>query len=220
MDAMLRKALRKYSGLRQQVDNVLFGDDGDTWESELEKFLAKRPCWTGDQKKPVPAKKAVTYTRSISDGHTIMLPANDGTRTIAQASDVFAHIVSDFKNLNLDVPSSSSVEMLVTVREMIKNGDFKTIFGELGNIARLCLTQGQIVDFARLHKEWVRTEGYGTFFLFRKGEEIPLSFKDVFVARVDLRSDGRLGVRVRPFLRGRVWGAGNRRRFVVPQLTL
>ena len=220
MDAMLRKALRSYSGLRQQVDNVLLGDEGDVWEAELKKFLAKRPCWASGQKKTVSAKKAVTYTRSISDGHTIMLPANDGTRTITQASDVFAHIDSDFKNWNLDGPSSSSVEMPVTVREMIENGDFKTIFCELGNIARLCPTQGQIVDFARLHKEWLRTEGYGTFFLFRKGEEIPLSFKDVFVASVGVSSDGGLKVHVDQFLDDCVWNARGRHRLVVPQLTL
>ncbi|MFA6416500.1 MAG: hypothetical protein WCW56_03395 [Candidatus Paceibacterota bacterium] len=45
MDAMLRKALRKYNGLRQQLDNVLLGEDGDVWEAELKNFLAKRPCW-------------------------------------------------------------------------------------------------------------------------------------------------------------------------------
>lgn len=46
MDIILRKALRKYNGLRQQLDNVLLGDDGDLWEAELKKFIAKRPCWT------------------------------------------------------------------------------------------------------------------------------------------------------------------------------
>ncbi|OJI06955.1 hypothetical protein BK005_02300 [bacterium CG10_37_50] len=42
---MLREALLKYRGLRQQVENVLLGDDGDEWEAELKNFLAKRPCW-------------------------------------------------------------------------------------------------------------------------------------------------------------------------------
>ena len=214
MDAMLRKALRKYSGLRQQVDNVLLGDDGDTWESELKMFLAKRPCWTGDQKKPVPAKKAndIIYTRLISDGHILNLPASDGSKTIAQAGDVFSHIDSNFKNWNLDVPSTPTPELSVVVREMTKDGDFKTIFGELGSIARLCLTQNQTIDFVRIHKEWLRTEGYGTFFLFRKG--------NFFVAGVDLGSDGRLRVYVYPFLHDRVWFAERRHRVVVPQLML
>ena len=45
MDTALRNALRKYNGLRQQLDNVLLGDDGDLWEAELRKFVAKRACW-------------------------------------------------------------------------------------------------------------------------------------------------------------------------------
>ena len=49
MDTMLRKALRKYSALRQQVDNVLLGEEGDIWEAELKKFLARRQCWTPSQ---------------------------------------------------------------------------------------------------------------------------------------------------------------------------
>ncbi len=49
MDPMLRKALRKYSGLRQQLENVLLGDEGDIWEAEMKNFLAKRPCWTNSQ---------------------------------------------------------------------------------------------------------------------------------------------------------------------------
>ena len=221
MDVMLRKALRKYSGLRQQLDNVLLGDEGDTWESEFKKFLAKRPCWTGDQKKPVPAKKArdTIYTRPISDGHLLIIPPNDGIRTIAQASDVFRYIDSDFKNWNLDVTSAPTPAQPVIVHEMVKDGDFKTIFSDHGDIARLCLTQSQIIGFVRIHKKWLRTDGYGTFFLFRKGDEIPLSFENVFVADVRLFSDGGLRVHVYRFLPGHVWYAVYRHRFVLPQLT-
>ncbi|MBI2474491.1 MAG: hypothetical protein HYV68_02205 [Candidatus Taylorbacteria bacterium] len=50
---MLRKALRKYNGLRQQVDNVLLGDEGDLWEAELKNFLAKRSCWVTETPKRV-----------------------------------------------------------------------------------------------------------------------------------------------------------------------
>jgi hypothetical protein len=57
MDPMLRKALRKYSGLRQQLENVLLGEEGDAWEAELKKFLAKRPCWVAERK---PAKRDKT----------------------------------------------------------------------------------------------------------------------------------------------------------------
>ena len=42
---MLRKALRKNRELRNQVENVLLGDEAEVWEAELKKFLAKRQCW-------------------------------------------------------------------------------------------------------------------------------------------------------------------------------
>jgi hypothetical protein len=204
MDAMLRIALGKYTRLRQQVENVLLGDEGDKWESELKKFLAKRPCWKGDQ----PAK---TYTCPISDGHILTLPADDGIRTIAQASDVFSYIDSDFKNGGLYVLSEPTPDLSVVVREMIRGGDFKTIFGELGDIACLCLTQGQIIDFARLYMKWLRTGGYGTFFLFQKDGQL-------FVARVRVDSVGRLEVDEYRFLQRDVWDTMGGLRIVVPQL--
>ena len=49
MDNMLRKALRKYRELRNQFENCLLGEDGDMWETEAKKFLAKRSCWTKPQ---------------------------------------------------------------------------------------------------------------------------------------------------------------------------
>jgi hypothetical protein len=42
---MLRSALRKNLGLRQQLEKNLLGDDGDVWERELKKFLRREPCW-------------------------------------------------------------------------------------------------------------------------------------------------------------------------------
>lgn len=51
MNHILRQALRKYDGLRKQVDAVLLGDEGDVWEAELKKFLAKRPCWAPPKSK-------------------------------------------------------------------------------------------------------------------------------------------------------------------------
>lgn len=176
------------------------------------------------------------YTRPVSDGHQLILPANDGTRTIAQASDVFAEISSNFKNWNLDLPSRSSQAQSVIVLEMVKDGDYQTIFGELcgihlsygkteiemwlqNKLPHLCLSQEQVIDFVRFHKEWLCADGYGTFFLFRKGDEIPLSFKDVFVAFVRVFADGGLKVNVYSFLNGYVWGAKSHLRVVIPQPT-
>ena len=46
MDSMLRKALRKHRELRNQFENCLLGEEGEAWEIEAKKFLAKRPCWS------------------------------------------------------------------------------------------------------------------------------------------------------------------------------
>ena len=62
MDPMLRQALRKYRELRTQFENCLLGEDGDVWEAEAKKFVAKRPCWTNG---PVAQVKKPPKPRSI-----------------------------------------------------------------------------------------------------------------------------------------------------------
>lgn len=76
MDAMLRKALRKYNGLRQQVDNVLLGEDGDMWETELKKFLAKRACWNNGQDVQVAEPKPTPSILELVG--TAVIPATTG----------------------------------------------------------------------------------------------------------------------------------------------
>lgn len=45
MEAMLRRALRQYAGLRQHLDAFLLGEEGDRCAEELKKFLRREPCW-------------------------------------------------------------------------------------------------------------------------------------------------------------------------------
>ncbi|MEK9131629.1 MAG: hypothetical protein AAB447_01820 [Patescibacteria group bacterium] len=60
MNNMLRAALRKNLGLRQQLEKNLLGDKGNEWEAELKKFLRGEICWAP---KPKVAKvKAGTLT--------------------------------------------------------------------------------------------------------------------------------------------------------------
>lgn len=58
MNAMLRSALRKFRGLLHQLEVNILGDEGDTWEAELKKFLRKEPCWVKATK--TATKAAVT----------------------------------------------------------------------------------------------------------------------------------------------------------------
>ncbi|KKT26652.1 MAG: hypothetical protein UW11_C0007G0001, partial [Parcubacteria group bacterium GW2011_GWA2_43_9b] len=93
-----------------------------------------------------------------------------------------------------------------------KDATFSQMFGDLSSdVRRLCLTQHQIKNFVKKHRNWLRTEGYATFFLFEsKGH--------FFVASVDVHSGGRLYVSVRLFGSAHVWDAELRRRLVVPKL--
>lgn len=212
MDTMLRLALRKYNRLRQQVDYMLLGDNGDVVEAELRNFVAKRPCWSGQVVKAVEPQPKPAIPSLVSGDEQIIIGATSGAKTIASATDVFTWgIDPDFKNWGLDIPSEAKPETPIKVYEMVQDSDFKTIFGSFGrNPNALCLTQEQIISFVRDHKKWLRTGGYATFFLFKLGGEF-------FVAFVFLDSYERPDVDAYRFSCDVVWNAGIRHRIVVPQ---
>ena len=153
-----------------------------------------------------------TILRLISGGKSLALDAVDGTETLADAKDTFAWIDSDFKNWGADEKGPATKETPVDVHEMTKDAFFSQIFGSLNSdVRQLCLTQHQIKKFVRKYRNWLRTDGYGTFFLFE-------SRGNFFVADVRFRSVDELGVHVRQFEYSVVWRAEGRRRVVVPQL--
>ncbi len=51
---MLGDALRKYTGLRHQLDENLIGENGAEWEAQLKLFLKKRPTWVKAESTKVP----------------------------------------------------------------------------------------------------------------------------------------------------------------------
>ena len=149
----------------------------------------------------------------ISESHEIIIETCDGSQTIANAKETFkSGIDGDFKNWGLNKAGSSTQKTPVQVHEMTKDATFAQMFGSLGtDLDKLCLTQHQIKTFCEVHKEWLRKDGYATFFLFKVDEQF-------FVANVRVNSGG-LNVYVLRFEGGRVWLAGGARRVVVPQLT-
>ncbi len=80
------------------------------------------------------------------------------------------------------------------------------------NLDLMCLTKGQIKGFVKKYRNWLRTDGYGTFFLFKANNQF-------FVAFVGFDSGG-LRVYVGRFSDGYVWFTGYRLLFVIPQLNL
>ncbi len=142
----------------------------------------------------------------------LVLDPVDGKRILADASDLFVHIDGDFHSWNADEPGEPTGETLVDVHEMVSDADFAKMFGSLSlDSHQLCLSQDQIGGFVEKHRNWLRTDGFATFFLFE-------SYGERFVALVFVRSRGGLGVLVHRFENSRVWYAEDRHRLVVPQL--
>jgi hypothetical protein len=155
-------------------------------------------------------EEKLTHLRHLE---TLTLAPTKGTVTLAKAKKVFAGwLDSDFENWGTDVSGEDTPETAVDVHEMTRDGSYQTLFGELGDPHKLCLTQGQIEEFCRLHRDSLRQKGYGTFFLFEvKGE--------LFVAHVSA-GGGRLKAFVDRFDDDSVWDAVLRHRLVVKQQTV
>lgn len=141
-----------------------------------------------------------------------VIKATDGKRYLAKAKKTFeSYVDPDFKNWNLDQASQTTPETPTNVYEMIAGATFVQIFSSLsGDLDKLYLTQEQIEEFCLSHRQWLRTDGNATFFLFKENNEF-------FVAGVDVYSDG-LRVCVCRLEDDDVWLGDCRHRVVVPQL--
>lgn len=154
------------------------------------------------------------FLRLISGGETLIIDECDGAEVLVDAKDIFDIIDSDLKSWGADEKGSATKKTSVQVYEMVKDGKYAQLFGSLSldfDLDRLCLTQHQIKKFVQSHRRWLRSDGCGTFFLFKsKGH--------FFVAGVGINSVGELWVDVDRLGDGSVWDADGRLRFVVPQL--
>ena len=160
------------------------------------------------------AEMVSNILRLLSGSAVIIIASCDGTKTLAQAKKTFpSGIDFDFKNWKLDKQGLATEETSVQVYELAKDASFAQMFGSQGaDLDKLCLTQHQIKTFCEEYPNWLRTDGHGTFFLFKEDEQF-------FVARVNVDSDG-LYVFVNQFGDGYAWGADYALRVVVPQLTV
>lgn len=138
---------------------------------------------------------------------TIKIPALKGNKLVKD-SKLFNWIDSDFVNYKASEKGKKTKAQNLDVLELTGDGTFKDIFTDPD---KMVLTQEQILYFVENHKDKLRQYGYITFFLFK-------SYNNFFVARVYVRSRGRLDVHVSRFGFSGVWDAGYRSRVVVPQL--
>lgn len=204
VNVALPKAL-KQSGL--DIKTIIrHTDNGEKLSCALAE--AFKMLHNGDARITIMPKEGVVL-RELTSG--LIIPACDGTETLAKADDVFAWRDSDFKNWNLDKPVEGTKEMAVDVYEMVKDATFAQMVDFFGvGLSKLCLTQHQIKVFCKIHRNGLRIGGFSTFFLFKDDDQF-------FVAGVDARSDG-WRVLVHHFEDAYVWGAGGAHRIVVPQL--
>ncbi|MDD4412437.1 MAG: hypothetical protein PHR00_02210 [Patescibacteria group bacterium] len=146
----------------------------------------------------------------ISAGQDITIKACDGQRTIAKAKELFTGFLdADFENWNLDKPGKATPATKAKVYELRQDATFKQMFESLNpDLDKLCLTQAQIIAFIEDCRDWLRTKGYGTFFLFKENEEY-------FVATVHFRSSGGLRVLVDKLRARHSWTADGRHRLVL-----
>ncbi|MBP9802792.1 MAG: hypothetical protein KBD14_00585 [Candidatus Pacebacteria bacterium] len=197
----------KLAGL--QIDLLQKMRNGNLSMDHLEYFLNLNFSQREELLGRKPEKEV--YLKLLSGAETLFLDECDGQSTIADSKKNFYSIDSDFKNYRANEKGIATPKTLVEVHEFVKNGKFAQIFGSLNSdLDKLCLTQDQILNFIKNHKNWLRKDGYGTFFLFKSGEKF-------FVAFVRVDSLG-LSVCVDRFDRDSVWDAERQSRFVTPQL--
>ena len=171
---------------------------GRVWYNELVKFPPN------DE---VEEKVRVRLCR-LFPAEIITINAVDGTKTIAQAGDVFGHIDPDFKEL--DVPGIMTSATDVAVFEVMSFGTSAETFESLGRLSRLCLTQGQIVEFCSSFDRYLSLFG-STSFLFERKREF-------FSASVRVLDGGEKEVLPFSLRDGVVRSVVGRPRIVVPAL--
>ena len=182
-----------------------------TLRTALVPDTAQLPVVAETKSVPAPGTLSRTILVPLYVGEEIMVAETDGSETMAGAKKVFTgYLDGDFKNWKTNQPSSATKAQPVMVYEMREDARFAEMFGSLGDLDKLIMTQSQIIKFCVDHRDKLRQEGYGTFFLFKVGEEF-------FVAHVHV-AGRKLFAFVFRFDSSFVWFADSRPRVVVPQL--
>jgi len=182
-------------------------------EEELDDFL----------KRKIAPQVIAGILRLISNGQILKLKALAGGRLIYNAAGTFKSFIdSDFVKWGIDKPGIATPETILQVHEMIGDGKLMDIFCSLpGAWNQKWVSQDQVIEFCETLPEWLRQEGYATFFLIKKDENNLIDENgpesNLVVVNVHVNSDG-LDVDVRRLGRDDVLDGENRRRVVSPQL--
>lgn len=159
-------------------------------------------------------------TRLISFGKTIEIPACDGSVKIYQEPSLFrSGMDPDLSKLTL--PGIGRGNTQIEVREMLKDGDFFTIFaGLLKDWDYKWLSQEQVINFRKQFPNWLRLGGNCTFILIKKDEQAPVDerepTKNLAVLQIHVRGDS-CSISVRELDYEGIWKAKDRHRLVIPR---
>lgn len=184
-----------HHGLILDAVNKLGGRDAEAVRVRLAQALRETPS-------------TKTHSDYLVHLISVTLASTKGSVTIAEAKDVFSgDIDPNFQKWGTNVAGQDTETKAVEIHEMKNYGTFAQHFNSLGDPRSLCLTQGQIVEFCRTHRDQLCQISYGNFFLFEvKGE--------LFFALV-LVCDGKLNVYVNHFVNDGVGRVGFPHRVVV-----
>lgn len=153
----------------------------------------------------------------------LFLKALDGSRLIYKSKKTFLSLLdNDFQNWGLIKKGIPTPEIPINVHEMIANSTFLDIFSSLpGPWKQKWLSQHQVIEFCETLPQWLRQDGYGTFFLIKKDENLPIDennpIANLVVVDVCVNSNGLI-VDVYRLENDRVWDGQDRRRVVSPKL--
>ncbi len=182
-------------------------------EEELDDFLKRR----------IEAKPQQGILRLISEGKSLKLKALDGSRHICKSKKTFKSFIdADFENWGINKKGVATPETPIQIHEMVGDGTFMDIFRSVpGTWREKWVSQDQVIEFCESLPDWLRQEGYGTFFLVRKDENKPIDEtkpeENLGVVRVYVDDDG-LRADVFQLEYDHVWVGERRHRVVSPQL--
>jgi hypothetical protein len=140
----------------------------------------------------------------------ISIDSCNGKETLAKAKDVFKDIDESFTTWNIDKPDTATKKTPVQVYEMPKFSEFWEEYKKLSkDLNKLSLTQHQIKNFCRKNSKWLN-DNDATLFLFKVKDKF-------YIAFVYVDPDGLI-IFVRKFGESEVWGTGDLRRVVIPEI--
>lgn len=153
--------------------------------------------------------------RLISSGQDLTVGPCDGTRTIANSSNVFTWgITGHFESWGTNVAGKPTGPTKASVCELVQDAMIRQMFNSLGiPLNQLCWEQHQIIDFTLRYRSSLKKKGHANFFLFKVGDEF-------FVAYVRLNMVEQPSAGVGRFSDDFLWRARYRPRVFLPQLSL